>query len=299
MEGSWSRRPYLFVFCAAPPFLWLGVFFFAPIALIVAFSFGEQQNIIDIAVTGTLDNYVQAVDPLYLRILMRSVLVVGVVTVICFVIGLPMAIGIAFAPTRWKAWLLLLVILPFWTNLLIRTYALIAVLRTRGHINTVIEWLWLKLDAGLAWIGFGEIAVRFVPLPLLYNDFAVIFGLVYIHLPFMVLPLYAALENLDRALIEAGLDLGDRHPGVFYRIVLPLIRPGIYAAIAITFIPALGSFLIPDLLGGTDSQLIANVIERQFKSANDWPFGAALASLLMAVTFIAVAFRARRGGGSP
>ena len=131
-------------------------------------------------------------------------------------------------------------------------------------------------------------AGAFQPLPLLNNNFAVVVGLVYVHLPFMVLPLYAALDRLDRSLIEASLDLGAGHLETLVRVVIPLALPGIVSGIIITFIPALGASLAPDLLGGTSSQMIANIIERQFRSANDWPFGAALAFLLMYLTFAAL-----------
>ena len=190
--------------------------------------------------------------------------------------------------------MLLLVILPFWTNLLIRTYALIAVLRSRGYVNFVLEDIWSGANTFLTWIGLGSLQLlgeRFIALELLYNNTAVVVGLVYVHLPFMVLPLYAALDRLDRSYLEASLDLGASQLQTFARIVVPLALPGIFSGIVITFIPALGSYLTPDLLGGTDSQMIANVIERQFKGANDAPFGAALSFLLMYLTFFFIACR--------
>ncbi|MGA0258925.1 MAG: ABC transporter permease, partial [bacterium] len=188
-----------------------------------------------------------------------------------------------------------LVILPFWTNLLIRTYALIAVLRTNGYLNDLLELIWLSADSGLRILGLGDwdlFGERFNRFELLYNNFAVVYGLVYVHLPFMVLPLYAALDRMDRSYIEASLDLGAGQWRTFRSVIVPLAFPGIISGVIITFIPALGSYLTPDLLGGTDSQMIANVIERQFKSANDWPFGAALSFLLMYLTFFALAVRA-------
>ena len=203
--------------------------------------------------------------------------------------------AITFAPERWKPILLLLVILPFWTNLLIRTYALIAVLRTNGYLNDLLELIWLSADSGLRILGLGDwnlFGERFNRLELLYNNFAVVYGLVYVHLPFMVLPLYAALDRMDKSYIEASLDLGAGHWRTFRSVIVPLALPGIISGVIITFIPALGSYLTPDLLGGTDSQMIANVIERQFKSANDWPFGAALSFLLMYLTFFALAVKA-------
>jgi spermidine/putrescine transport system permease protein len=190
-----------------------------------------------------------------------------------------------------KAWLLLLIMLPFWTNLLIRTFALIAVLREQGYVNFGIEWFWNLASSARELVGMAPLG-DYEPLTLLYNNAAVIVGLVYVHLPFMVLPLYSALDRMDRSLMEASLDLGAGHLRTILLVVVPLAAPGIASGVLITFIPALGSYLTPDLLGGTDSQMIANVIERQFKKANDWPFGAALSFLLMYLTFFAIAAQA-------
>ncbi len=247
------------------------------------------------ALTGTLENYSRAVQPLYLQIFLKSLWYAGLTTFLCLVISFPVALAITFASEQGKPFLLLLVILPFWTNLLIRTYALIAVLRTNGYLNDLLELLWLSGDSGLRILGLGDwnlFGESFHRLELLYNNFAVVYGLVYVHLPFMVLPLYAALDRMDRSYIEASLDLGAGHWRTFRSVIVPLALPGIISGVIITFIPALGSYLTPDLLGGTDSQMIANVIERQFKSANDWPFGAALSFLLIYLTFFALAVRA-------
>ena len=252
-------------------------------------------------IVWTLDNYIRALDPLYLRIFLKSLIMAGATTLVCLIVAFPVAFAITFAPNRWKPVLLLLVILPFWTNLLIRTYALIAVLRTRGYVNFTLEWFWEQANGLLGLLGLGQynlMGERFEPLALLYNNFAVVFGLVYVFLPFMVLPLYAALDRMDRSYIEASLDLGASQVRTFASIIVPLAKAGIISGIIITFIPALGSFLTPDLLGGTDSQMIANVIERQFKSANDWPFGAALSFILMYATFLALAVRAVLAKGS-
>ena len=210
------------------------------------------------------------------------------------VVAFPVAIAIVFAKPAMRMWLLLLVILPFWTNLLIRTYALIAVLRTNGFINNGLDWFVTHADWLLSFIGLGDnmLIGPYQPMALLYNNKAVIFGLVYVHLPFMVLPLYAALDRLDRSYLEASLDLGAGHFRTFFLIVVPLALPGIASGVIITFIPAMGSYLTPDLLGGTDSYMIANVIASQFKQANNWPFGAALSFLLMYATFFALAIRA-------
>lgn len=258
-------------------------------------SFGEKVGLIDIAYTWTLDNYRRAVDPLYLGVFAKSFWFAGLTTLVCLLIGFAVAMSISFGPSRWRVPLLILVMLPFWTNLLIRTYALIAVFRSRGVVNGGLEQLWEWGTGLLTLVGLGHLELlgpRFEPLELLYNNFAVVAGLVYVHLPFMVLPLYASLERMDHSYIEASLDLGASHYRTIFSVMIPLAMPGIVTGVIITFVPALGSFLTPDLLGGTNSQMIANVIERQFKSANDWPFGAALSFVLMYVTFFAIALRA-------
>jgi len=244
-----------------------------PMAVIGAYSFGENRGLTSIAVTGTLANYARAVSPLYLGILVKSLWLAAVTTLLCLIAGFPIAFAIAFAGPKARAWLLLGVMLPFWTNLLVRTYALIAVLRDEGFVNSALGWF------GLA------------PLHLLYNNGAVLFGLVTVQLPFMVLPLYAALDRLDRSLLEASLDLGATQLTTLRRIVIPLAMPGIVSGIILTFIPTLGAYLTPDLLGGPDSQMIANLIEGQFKRANDWPFGAALSFLLLYLTFAGIALQ--------
>ncbi|WP_421883794.1 ABC transporter permease [Pacificispira sp.] len=301
----WHKFRRIFYSVGIPPTIWLIAFFLAPLGLIWIFSFGEKVGVVGIDITWTLDNYVRSFNPDILTIFAKSLWLAAVATFICLVIGLPVALGIVYAPNKWKGLLLLGIMLPFWTNLLIRTYALIAVLRTRGYVNFTLEWLdgaarWFLELFGMGGIALAILGERFQALELLYNDNAVILGLVYVHLPFMVLPLYAALERLDRSYLEASLDLGAGHLRTLWNVVVPLALPGIISGLIITFIPALGSFLTPDLLGGPDSAMIATIIERQFKSANDWPFGSALSFLLMYITFGALAIRAlmarRRGG---
>ena len=289
------RNPRVFSLVSIPPSAWLLAFFLVPLALVWAMSFGEKDGLIDIAYTWTLDNYRRAVDPLYLGVFAKSFWFAGITTLICLLIGFAVAMSISFGPSRWRVPLLILVMLPFWTNLLIRTYALIAVFRSRGVVNGGLEQLWEWGTGLLTLVGLGHLELlgpTFEPLELLYNNFAVVAGLVYVHLPFMVLPLYASLERMDHSYIEASLDLGASHYRTIFSVMIPLAMPGIVTGVIITFVPALGSFLTPDLLGGTNSQMIANVIERQFKSANDWPFGAALSFVLMYVTFFAIALRA-------
>lgn len=289
---NYSKSPKVFWVLAGPGSFWLLVFFLIPLGIIWLLSFGEkavidgQISITETEITGTLSNYLRALgDPVYLVIIWKSIWISAIATALCLAIAYPVAFMISFASAKWKPWLLLAVILPFWINLLIRTYALIAVFRTRGYVNFGLEWIYDTLY-------FDVLFGPFEPLPLLYNNFAVIAGLVYVFMPFMVLPLYASIERLDRSMLEASLDLGASQRKTFFNVTVPLTMPGIISGIILVFIPCLGSFLTPDLLGGTNATMIGNVIERQFKAANDWPFGAALSFLLMYVTFGALALRA-------
>ena len=292
-EQSWKRARGAFFTTLSPPLFWLVAFFLVPLAVIWAYSFGRNAGLTDIAITGTLENYARAFEPLYLGILLKSLVFAAITTALCLVIGFPVALALSFAKPKTKLWLLIGVMLPFWTNLLIRTYALMAVLRDQGYVNFAIGFLYAGIAKLTALTGLH--LPPFEPIPLLHNNFAVIFGLVYVQLPFMVLPLYAALDRMDRSLMEASLDLGHGHIATLMRIVVPLAAPGIASGLVLTFIPSLGSYLTPDLLGGPDSQMIANVIERQFKVANDWPFGAALSFLLMYLTVLFIAAQGLMG----
>jgi spermidine/putrescine transport system permease protein len=291
---DWREDKRFFWATMLGPTLWFILFFVVPMMLVWGYSVGEtSKNSIDVDITGTFANYAKAFEPEVLKVMWDSVWIAALTTLICLVLAFPVALAMTFAGPQQRAWLLLLIMLPFWTNLLIRTYALIAVMRTSGVINVGLESLHELL------VGIGLASGGFEPLPLLYNKFAVIVGLVYVHLPFMVLPLYAALDRLDKSLIEASLDLGAGHFETIMRVIVPLALPGILAGLVITFIPALGSYLTPDLLGGPDDLMIASLIERQFKRANDWPFGAALSFILLYITlafFILRAFAERKGG---
>ena len=292
-EQDWKANKRVFAAVSLPTLLWTVVFFVVPMAIVWFYSFGENAGLNEIHVSGTLDNYKRATEWLYLGIFGKSFAVAALVTLICLIVGFPVAMAITFASEKWRPWLLLGIMLPFWTNLLVRTYALMILLGQQGYANKGLGALW----GGASWV---KTLIGLQPLPtwepvqLLFNNFAVVFGLVYVHLPFMVLPLYAALDRLDRSLIEASLDLGAGHFRTILRIVVPLAAPGIVAGVMITLIPALGAYLTPDLMGGTDSQMIANVIERQFKKANDWPFGSALSFILIYAMFILIALQSMR-----
>ncbi|MGF7162307.1 spermidine/putrescine transport system permease protein [Rhodoligotrophos appendicifer] len=296
---SWRRNPWVFAVLALPGSFWLLVFFLVPLAIVWTLSFGEKTSIVDIAVTWTTQNYARALEPIYLEIIWKSVWISAFATALCLAIAYPIAFLISFLPPRLKTLLMLAVILPFWINMLIRTYALIAVFRRNGYVNFVLEWLWTIGNSVLGAVGLGSyqlLGSSFEPVPMLYNTFALMVGLVYVFLPFMVLPLYATIERLDKSYLEASLDLGASQFRTFFSVTLPLTMPGVVSGIILVFIPCLGSFLIPDLLGGTNAQMIGNVITRQFKEANDWPFGSALSFLLMYVTFLALALRSLFAG---
>lgn len=277
---SWKRFKPVFFTLATPGSLWLMAFFVLPLAILFAMSLGGKA-VIDGQVSATeftyltgFQNYIEALNPLYMQILLKTIFISAIATIACLLIAYPIAFGICFAPNRWKPLLLLLVVLPFWINLLIRTYALIAVFRTQGYLNQV----------------FGVVGLG--PYEMLYNNIAVIFGLVYVYMPFMVLPLYATIERLDKSFLEASLDLGATQFKTFLKVTVPLTMPGIVTGVILVFIPCLGTFLTSDLLGGANAILIGNIIERQFKAANNWPLGAAISFLLMFATFIALAIRA-------
>ncbi|MGE0212791.1 MAG: ABC transporter permease [Parvibaculaceae bacterium] len=294
---SWRENRRVFWILALPGTFWLLVFFIVPLGLIWLMSFGEKTSLVDVEITGTLANYVRTTDWVYLQILWKSVWISVLATALCLVIAYPIAFGICFAPPKWKPLLLLLIILPFWINLLIRTYSLIAVLRTQGYLNYTLEYIWAAGKVVFSLIGLGGLfGEEFQPLEMLYNNAAVVMGLVYVFMPFMVLPLYATIERLDRSYLEASLDLGASQWRTFLSVTVPLTMPGIVSGIILVFIPCLGSFLTPDLLGGANAIMIGNVIERQFKAANDWPFGAALSFLLLYATFGALALRSLLAG---
>jgi len=272
---------------------WLLLFFLVPLAIIWVYSFGENISLTEIKTTWTLDNYARLLEPEIMTLFWRSLWLASISTAICLLIGYPVAMVIATANPRAKPWLLLVIILPFWTNLLIRTYALLNILGTRGRINGLLEWFWNLGDSILAPIGLNTAIMgeSFEPITFLGTPTGVIIGLVYVHLPFTVLPIYSALERLDRNYLEASLDLGASQWRTFRSVLLPLTMVGVITAAIITFIPMLGSFLTPNLLGRGQVDMIANVIERQFKSANDWPFGSALSLFLLYITFLILAIQ--------
>jgi spermidine/putrescine transport system permease protein len=262
----------------APSWAVMLTLFLAPLAIILAYSVLTRGTYGGISLPWTAESYQRLMDPIYLAILWRSFWIAGVSTVFCLLLGFPLALFISRSGKR-KDLYLSLVMLPFWTSFLVRTYAWMFLLRDTGLINTLLKKLGLIHG----------------PLPLLYNDGAVILGLVYGYLPFMVLPLYATLERLDRNLLEASADLGARPWATLTQVMVPLCAPGIRAGAILVFIPCLGAYLTPDLLGGGKSVMIGNLIQNQFTTARDWPFGSAVSLALMAVVMLLLAVFVRRG----
>ncbi|MBV9506134.1 MAG: ABC transporter permease [Acidobacteriia bacterium] len=253
-----------------PTWVSMAALFAAPFLIVIAYSCLSRGVYGGIEAPWTAENYLRLFDPLYLTILLRSVFIASLATLLCFLSAFPAALFISRA--RHKNFYLQLVMLPFWTSFLVRTYAWIFLLRDTGLINTALEAL----------------GIIHSPLPLLYNDGAVLLGLVYGYLPFMVLPIYATLERLDPALFEAAADLGAGPAATVFRVIAPLSRPGIAAGSILVFIPCLGAYLTPDLLGGGRTVLIGNLVQNQFTTARDWPFGSAVSILLMALVTLVV-----------
>jgi len=281
---------------SGPPLLYLAIFFAIPSLIMVLASFrtpGEFGGLAPLFEDGKLDLNLESYarffsEAIYAQIFLKSVWYALATTLLCLALAYPLAALIAQSPKRYRDLLLLLVILPFWSNFLIRIYAWMIVLGPNAALARTVNGF-------LAWFGHE-------PVPLLFSSFAVVVCLVYVSLPFMVLPLYANLEKHDPALLEAARDLGANSWQRFWRITFPLSLPGVYAGGALVFIPALGIFAIPDILGGPEDSLIGNVIKQQFLETRDWPFGSVL-SIVLTVAALALAgaaaWIARRNLGTP
>ena len=273
-QGSW--------WAGLPGIAFLIALVLGPLVIIVLYSFLNRAKLgVGVKWTFTAQPYVElfyseslsgekTFDPVYLQILLNSALYSLVTAIVCLVLSVPIAIWIATRPQRWRTALVFLVTIPFWTSLLIRTYAWIIILNDNGPINGALGWLHVIQE----------------PIPMLYTPFATTVGLVYSFLPFMILPIYASAERFDFRLAEAAYDLGATRMTVLWRIVMPAIRPGVIAGMILVFIPALGSYLAPELLGGGKTSMIANVIAAQFGASRNWPFGAALSVMVLVITML-------------
>ena len=251
----------------APLLAWVGIFVVAPAALLLVYSFCDRDELGRVVFDFSTASYARVLDPIYVGIFARSLGYAAATTVLCLVIGFPVAWWIARtqAPARGR-WLLL-VMVPFWTSFLVRTYAWIMILKQEGLLNAVLR----------------SLAPGTPPLELLYTPTAVMIGLVYAYLPFMILPIYGSAEKLDGSLLEAAHDLGAGPLRVFSSVIIPLTLPGIAAGALLVFVPSIAMFAITDLMGGAKVPLLGNVIQNQFLQARDWPFGAALGVVFMAL----------------
>ena len=262
----------------AAPYIWLLVFFLVPFLIVFKISFAEMQVAIPpytdlvewldgkLTISLNLANYAYLIeDPLYVDAYLHSLEIAGISTLLCLLLGYPMAWAIANSSPSVRNILLLLVILPSWTSFLIRVYAWIGLLKNNGVINNILMWAGI-IDQ---------------PLPMLHTDFAVYIGIVYAYLPFMILPLYTALLKLDYSLVEASLDLGAKPVRTFFSVILPLTKGGIIAGSMLVFIPAVGEFVIPELLGGPDSIMIGRVMWQEFFNNRDWPVASAVAIIML------------------
>jgi spermidine/putrescine transport system permease protein len=260
----------------SPTLFWLSLFFIIPLIIIFVYSFLDRGTYGGIEWTFQIDNYVRFVDPLYLRIFGRSLMIAGVTTLICLVLGYPMAYWIASRSPRRRTAFMLLVMLPFFTNFIVRTYALRFIMVRDGVLNQALFALGLANPES--------------PPNILFSQQAVVIGLAYTWIVAMVLPCYASLVGLDRSLVEAAQDLYANRLRAFFRVTLPLTKAGIVAGTILVFIPSFGAFVTPDLLGGSKSDMIGNLIVQQFGMASDWPFGAAISTILLVAMLIGTVF---------
>lgn len=275
--GALRRVPALEATAALlPAASWMLLWFGIPIAIMATYALRPRHLLGGVYPGWTTVHVARLLDPLYLRILGQSVVIALVATLLTLLLAYPIALVIARA-TRWRSLLLLLVVLPFWTSFLVRTYATVFLLRDTGPLNQLLMALGVTAE----------------PVQLLYTTGAVLFGLVTCSIPFAVLPIYASLEKLDPVLLEAAEALGATEWRRFVRVTWPLTVPGVVAGALLVFIPTLGSFLTSDLLGGAKVVLIGNLIQNQFTSGRNWPFGSALAFLLMAVVLVGMLVRLR------
>src|SRR5215204_6497067 len=264
----------------SPVTLWLGLFFFVPLLLILAYSFGKSGVYGGITLGFYPGNYAKVFDPLYLEIIVRTFVIALITMVLCLLIGYPLAYFITFKGGRYKHTLILLVMIPFWTSLLLRAYAWVVILSGNGIANRVLQFLGITDE----------------PITLIFTPQAVLMGMVYSYLPFMVLPLYAALEKFDISLKEAAQDLGASRWHTFWRVTFPLSMPGVIAGSILVFIPSAGEFVIPTLLGGSRTVMTGILIQSQFLQARDWAFGSALSVMLAALLVGAILFYVRKVG---
>lgn len=260
-------------------FIWLGLMVFIPNLLVLLASFLSKDPKYFLSLPLNLENYKALFDTVLFGVILKSLNIAFFTTVFCLVVGYPFAYFIARAPKEWRSLFLMLIIVPFWTNSLIRNYALISILSTNGLLNTFLL----------------KIGVISQPIQILYSDWAVFIGMSYTLLPFMILPLYATLEKLDQNLLEAARDLGAGSLAAFFKVVVPLSFPGIVAGCIMVFLPALSLFYVSDILGGANSTVIGSVIRNKFMIARDWPVGSAISVILTVFMLFLLKFYYKSG----
>lgn len=276
-RGAERRRALgaRFVFLG-PGLFYVTVFMAIPMVLVLSYAFLERGRFGGVQLEFTLANFQRVIESVYLSVIGDSILIATITTILALLIGYPTAYAIARLPRRWRNLALVLVVLPFWTNFLIRTYAWILLLNTEGPLNQ----------------GLIAVGILNEPLELLYTRGAVIAGLLYAYLPLMILPIYASVERLDNSLIEAATNLGASRIRAFFTVTLPLTLPGTMIGAIFVFVPSLGNFIVPELLGGGKTVMIGNLIRDQFLKARDWPFGAVLALIMVALLIVLFAGQA-------
>lgn len=286
------RQSAILAVLLAPVTLFFGVFFLLPLLIIALFSVLTPGLYGGVEwafyhwnygrIFGWADGIMEIFEPVYLQILARSLGFAALTVILCLMLCYPVAFWVSRLPQKWRLVFLFLITLPFFSSLIVRLYAWLLILKPSGILNTVL-------------IATGLISE---PLEILYTPAAVVLGMVYVMIPFMFLPLFAAVDNLDRAQVEASMDLGATRAQTFVKVILPQTLPGIMGGAVIVFIPSVGNFIVPDILGGAKGLMIGNLVEQQFLSARNWPFGAALSMIIMAVVLmvlLAAVTRARRG----
>lgn len=262
-----------------PISFWMIIFVIAPLIYVGFMSFMTRGTYGGIEYKFTLENYKTIFDPLYFKVILNSIGIALSSSIICIFIGYPFAHYLTKQPIKKRGVLIMLIMIPFWTSSMVRTYSWVILLHASGIVNKF-----------LMAIGFTN-----QPLQLLYNDYAVTVGIVYVLLPFAILPLYSSIEKLDKSLIEASNDLGAKPYKTFIKVTLPLTAPGIFASVILTFIPALGYYFTADVLGGGKTLMIGNLIKNQFTTAKNWPFGAAISLVLIAITILVLYLYSRVG----
>ncbi|ENQ3079503.1 ABC transporter permease [Bacillus sp. WLY-B-L8] len=265
---------------ALPTVAWLLIFFLVPLLFVLAFAFLQRGTYGTVEMSFTLENIKRVFDSLYMETLWETVKIAVITTVLCLLIGYPFAYTVTIVDRKWRSLLLLLATIPFWINFLVRSYAWIVILRSQGLVNTFL----LKLG------------IISEPLNLLYNTPSVILGMVYSLLPFMILPVYAAIEQLDKRKLEAAYDLGATPLKAFWHVTIPMTMSGIATGSILVFVSSIGMFVVSDVMGGSKVALIGNVIQNQFLGARDWPFGSALSMIvvLFSVLLIYLYYRATK-----